>query len=181
MSNEHSLAIRPERPGDEAAIREIHLVAFARGGVEGSAEANLVDALRAACAYPPELSVVAEVEGCLAGHLLISFAAIETATGDVPCLALAPVGVLPGYERLHVGTRLMRHALAEATCMGYRLLVVLGHPKYYRHFGFRPAAPLGIECQWPVASEAFMVLELVPGALEGVRGRVKYHPAFDGF
>ncbi len=179
MNEARNVVIRPERPGDEDAIRSVHLAAFARDGHEGVGEADLVDRLRAAGAYPRELSVVGEVDGRVVGHLLLSHASIETATGAVPCLALAPVGVLTGHERLRVGTQLMRHALAEAARPGHRLVIVLGHPKYYRHFGFRPAAAAGITCQWPVAPDAFMVLELVPGELDGVRGTAKYHPAFD--
>lgn len=179
MTTESNVIIRPERPGDEDAIRAVHLAAFARDGHEGEGEADLVDGLRAAGAYPPELTVVSEVEGRVVGHVLISFATIESESGSVPCLALAPLAVLPGYERLRLGTRLMRYALAEAVPLGHRLVIVLGHPKYYRHFGFRPAAAARIACQWPAAHDAFMVLELVPGALEGVTGMARYHPAFD--
>ncbi len=179
MTGISHLLIRTERTGDEAGIRSVHLAAFAHDGQQGTAEANLVDALRAAAAFPPELSVVAEADGRIIGHLLISHASIETASGAVPCLALAPLAVSPGYEHLHTGTKLMRHALARAARSGHRLTVVLGHPKYYRRFGFRPAPPRGITCRWPVPPEAFMVLELVPGALDGVRGMARYHTAFD--
>ncbi len=101
------------------------------------------------------------------GHLLFSRAAIETATGDVEVLALAPVGVLPDYGSTFAGTRLMRAGLGEARRLGFRAVVVLGHPKYYRRFGFRPAGAMGIRAPFPA-----------PGGLQGIDGTVRYPPAF---
>ncbi len=126
----------------------------------------------------PALSLVARLDGQVIGHLLFSRAAIETAEGDVEVLALAPVGVLPGYESTFAGTRLMRAGLAEARRLGFRAVIVLGHPKYYRRFGFRPAGAIGIRAPFPVPAAAWMALELAPGGLRGVAGTVRYPPAF---
>ena len=87
--------------------------------------------------------------------------------------------VLPGFESTRAGTRLMRHGLAEARRLGFRSVIVLGHPKYYRRFGFRPARAFGIEAPFPVADAPWMALELQPRALAGVTGTVRYPPAFD--
>ena len=179
MTAPRTLVVRPERAADAAAIRAVHILAFAGDGHDGSSEAGIVDAIREDTAFIPELSVVADLSGTIVGHLVLSRGVIETATGAVPCLALGPVGVLPGYEAHHVGTRMMRHALAEAVRLGHRLAVVLGHPKYYRRVGFRPARPRGVTSRWDVPDDVFMVMELVPGALDGVSGQVRYPRAFD--
>ncbi len=174
--------VRLERPGDETSIRHVHLTAFSDGGRrDGSGEARLVELLRASDAWLPPLSLVAEEtkSGALIGHLLFSRAVIETPHGEVETLALAPLGVLPGYEPLHAGTRLIRHGLAEARRLGFRSVIVLGHPKYYRRFGFRPASRFGVEAPFPVPDEAWMALELEPGTLAGAEGRVRYPSAFD--
>jgi putative acetyltransferase len=97
----------------------------------------------------------------------------------VAALALAPLAVLPGYETLHAGTRLMREGIRRCTERGHRIVIVLGHAKYYRRFGFRPANDFGIHAPWQVAPANFQVLALAPGALEGVTGTVRYPPAFD--
>lgn len=182
LLNVGEVVVRPERPGDEDAIRRVHLVAFSYGGGrDGSGEARLVDLLRASDAWVAGLSLVAEdaASGGIIGHLLFSKAIIETGAGDVETLALAPLAVLPGHEGSRAGTRLMRHGLAEARRLGFRSVIVLGHPKYYRRFGFVPAGRFAIEAPFPVPADAWMALELEPGALAGVAGRVRYPAAFD--
>jgi putative acetyltransferase len=179
MPDAPALVIRPEQPWDLAAVRTVNVAAFSYAGEHREQEADLVDALRASAAFAPGLSLVATVGGEVVGHVLFSLIVIETADGDVPALALAPLAVLRGHERLRIGTRLVQAGLAEARRQGHRVVIVLGHPKYYRRLGFRPAVPLGVHAPWPGAGDAFMALELTPAALDGVRGTVRYSPAFD--
>ena len=94
-------------------------------------------------------------------------------------LALGPIAVRPERQRQGIGAALIRHALEEARRLGYTVVVLIGHPDYYPRFGFGPARARGLECAWPVPDEVFMVRELVPGTLAGVRGTVRYAPAFD--
>lgn len=162
-------AIRPERPDDAPAIRRVHEQAFERAG-----EAELVAALRVAGAAV--VSLVAEDRGVIVGHVLFSPVAIgdDGATG----LGLGPVAVLPERQRRGIGAALIRHGLAECGRLGHGVVVVLGHPGYYPRFGFVRASARGLRCEYDAPDDAFMVVELTPGALRGGGGLVRYHPEF---
>jgi putative acetyltransferase len=161
--------VRPERVGDVEAIREVHRLAF--GGDE---ESRLVDALRAGGHV--RLSLVAEDEGQLVGHILFSDLPILTPAGSVPALALAPLAVVPTRQRQGIGSLLIRECLRNCAEQGHRIVVVLGHRDYYPRFGF--SAALARPLKAPFSGESFMALELVRGALDGVAGEVRYAPPF---
>lgn len=179
------MLIRPEQPVDLAGIGEIHRRAFGR-----DEEADLVDRLRAASDVDPALSLVAEHDGALVGHVLFprieiradappSPAIERSETGlQTPALALAPMAVVPEYQRRGVGTALVQEGLSACRKRGHGVVVVLGHPEYYPRFGFQPASRFEIRAPIAVPDDAFMVLALSPAALEGVRGVVRYPPAF---
>lgn len=166
---ETELVIREETPCDHAAVREVNRLAFGQDD-----EANLVDALRAG--HYTRLSLVAERDGTVVGHLLFSRLPIETVTGAVEALALAPVAVLPERQRQGVGSQLIRRGLMMCRQRGHRIVVVLGHAEYYPRFGF--SAALAERLRSPFPGPHFMALELVPGALDGVEGEVRYPPPF---
>jgi putative acetyltransferase len=161
--------IRPETEIDYEAIRVVNQRAF--GGDE---EARLVDALRDR-GYV-RLSLVAEVDGRVVGHILFSELPIVTESGTVAALSLAPMAVLPEYQRRGIGSQLVKRGLEMCRELGHRIVVVLGHEEYYPRFGFswQLARPLAS----PFAGKSWMALELVPGALAGVSGRVEYPPPF---
>jgi putative acetyltransferase len=165
--------IRPETPPDASAVRQVNEQAFGR-----AVEADLVDALRDAGAAI--LSLVAETDGEVVGHVLFSPLAIETATGTREAVALAPLAVVPERQRQGIGTRLVEDGLARLRDGGHGAVVVIGHAAYYPRFGFQRARPWGLEVEFEVPDEAFMALELVPGALAGCAGTVRYRPEFDG-
>ena len=162
--------VRQERPEDAAAIRRVHEAAFGR-----PAEADLVDALRAAGDLVPELCLVAERGGELVGQIAFSRARLDS--GDT-VLALAPVGVLPEHQGGGVGSALNRAALERAAATDYPLVVVLGHATYYPRFGFEPAAPLGVLAPFAVPDENWMALKL-PAYRPDARGTLRYAAAFD--
>jgi len=166
--------VRPESPGDLAAVREVNSRAF-----DGAVEADLVDALRAAGAAP--VSLVAEVDGAVVGHILFSPMTFEDAPafrGRV--VALGPMAVLPGHQRRGIGGALVEAGLAACTATGATAVFVLGHPEYYPRFGFVPAEDFGLRSVYDVPHGVFMARELVPGALADARGLVRYHAAFEG-
>jgi len=168
--------IRAETPADIEAISEVNRLAFGREN-----EARLVETIRDTPGFIPALSLVAERDGRVVGHVLFSRIAIRTGGGpDIPALALAPVAVLPEHQGQGIGAALIRTGLDRARDLGHRIVVVVGHPNYYPRFGFTPARAQGLEAPFPVSDPAFMALALVPGALDGVHGLVVYPEAFDG-
>ncbi|MFC7393788.1 GNAT family N-acetyltransferase [Scopulibacillus cellulosilyticus] len=170
------ITIRTEEKSDYAGIREVNKLAFDNR----TAEANLVEAIRKTESFIPELSLVAVKEDKeMIGHILFSLITIETDGKDISTLALAPMAVKPEYQNLGVGSKLITEGLKVSRNLGYQHIIVLGHPKFYPRFGFASAKQIGIEAPYPVPEEAFMYLELEPGSLSGITGKVKYPPAFD--
>ncbi len=166
------LHVRPETQADFDAVRHINEAAF-----ETPAEAKLVDALRVSVA--PFISLVAERDGDVLGHIL--FTPVTVDFGDTPwsALGLAPMAVAPANQRQGIGSALVRSGLAECRRIDQPVVFVLGHPEYYPRFGFVPAPPLGLTCEYPVPDDVFMVAELEPGALKDRTGLVRYAPAFN--
>ena len=168
---DEAILIRPENGADldeHASIRVIHEAAFG-----GSEEAELVDALRAT--GEALLSLVAELDGRIVGHILFSRMWIETPSGPVSAVALAPVAVGPEFQRRGIGSLLIRRGLETIRSQGEQIVIVVGHPDYYPRFGF--SQDRARQLRHPFSPEAFMALELAAGALEGIEGKVVYpHP-----
>src|SRR5262245_22891498 len=162
--------IRHETAADHEAVRHVNRLAFGQDD-----EAGIVDALRNG-GYV-RVSLVAEVNSVVIGHILFSDLPILTEGGTVPALSLAPMAVLPEYQRQGIGSALVRNGLEACRAQGHRIVVVLGHPDFYPRFGFsaKVAEPLSSPFG---GREAWMALELVPGALGGVTGWVHYPPPF---
>jgi putative acetyltransferase len=121
--------------------------------------------------------MVAEVDGQVVGHILFSGLPIMTVVGIVEALSLAPMAVIPLRQGRGIGSMLVMEGLRACTEAGHRIVIVLGHPEFYPRFGF--SAKLAAErLKSPFSGPAFMAVELVPGALEGVDGEVRYPPPF---
>jgi len=165
------IVTRQETPADKETVRRINELAFGQPN-----EADLVEALRAAGAV--DLSLVAELDGEIVGHILFAPVHIENMRGATLATALAPLAVLPERQRRGAGSTLVRNGLDVLARMGHRIVFVLGHPEYYPRFGFTPAAGYGVRCEFDVPGEAFMALALREGALKEAQGTVRYHPAF---
>src|SRR6516162_4041355 len=166
-----SLLIRPETSADHRAIWHVNRLAFGR-----DAEARLVDALRDG-GYV-RASLVAEKDQQVVGHILFSDLPIVSEAGTVPALALAPMAVLPEVQNQGIGSALVRRGLEVCKEQGHRIVVVLGHPHFYPRFGF--SAKLASRLDSPFSGgDSWMALELLPGALDHVCGKVVYPPPFE--
>ena len=130
--------IRPEAPGEDGDVRNVHALAFG----DGERVPELVDALRAARAALPPVSLVAEFGGRVVGHTMLSACWLDALPRLVDVYSLSPLGVLPEHQRCGVGTRLIEHALAAADRQGAPLVFLEGSPRFYGQRGFRPAEEL---------------------------------------
>ena len=162
--------IRAEGVHDRAAITAVHEAAFGQ-----PAEARLVEALRAA--GKALVSLVAVADGAVVGHVLFSPVTIE-GLGPGACVGLAPLAVLPAHRRRGIGGAMVRAGLHACRSAGQAAAVVLGDPAYYSRFGFVPARQFGLSSEYDAPDDAFMALELRPGALAGANGLCRYADEF---
>jgi putative acetyltransferase len=162
------MMIRREAAGDEAAIREITDAAFAGRPYSSGTEAAIVDGLRAAGAL--RLSLVAEEEGRIVGH--VAFSSVSVDGAEVGWFGLGPVSVSPGRQGQGVGSALIREGLAQLRALGAKGCVLLGDRNYYQRFGFANDPGLRYEGAPP---EHFMRLSFGDDVPQGV---VRFHPAF---
>ena len=163
--------IRSEEKADHARVFEILTAAFER-----SNEANLVEALRSST--EPHISLVAEDDGRILGHIFFSPVEIEP-SGEPPGLAgLAPVAVDPAHQGLGIGAALIRAGLERCRELGWQAVFLVGDPAYYSRFGFVLASPMRFTYGSPVFDAVLQAHEISPGVLNGQGGRVRFHPAF---
>jgi putative acetyltransferase len=136
--------------------------------------------LRKSPHFIPELSLVAELDGQLVGQILLTkIQIVENDKTRHDSLALAPIAVLPGFQKQGIGGELIKRGLADAAKLGHASVIVLGHEGYYPKFGFAPAAQWGIYPPFEVPSSAFMAVELMPHGLANVSGTVVYPKEFE--
>ncbi|WP_440954310.1 GNAT family N-acetyltransferase [Methanosarcina sp. Mfa9] len=140
--------IRPETPSDYPGITEVNDLAFGQ-----PTEGNLVEKLRRNPKFVPELSLVAGIDGKIVGHILFFPVVVKSGVGDgepegyeeYEIISLAPLSVLPEFQKQGIGGRLIKEGLEACRKLGYGSVVVLGHPEYYPRFGFEQARKWGIK------------------------------------
>lgn len=172
----HRATIRSERPDDYEQIGAVVAAAFG-----STVEAALVDAIRTSPEYVAEWALVADIDGIVVGHTMVSYAQLEiTATITSPIAMLSPLAVAPEFQRGGIGSALVRSVCALADAAGEPCVILEGSPLYYSRFGFEHARPLGIEIPVPswAPSEAGQLLRLASYDTS-IRGRVNYPKAFD--
>lgn len=160
--------IRDETRADEHAIADVTVAAFETLAISRHTEQFIVQALRAAKALT--VSLVAELDGCVVGH--VAFSPVTLSDGTTRWYGLGPVSVLPHYQRRGIGQALIREGLSRLEALQARGCCLVGHPGYYRRFGFGNVPGLVYE---GVPPEVFFALSFdgrVP------RGTVTFHEAF---
>lgn len=163
-----TIVIRPETAADIEAVRNVNRSAFPT-----ALESNLVDALRHA--GDASISLVADVDGFVVGHILFSPVTIDA--HPIHGLGLAPVAVLPDVQNSGIGSYLIREGLDRARGLEAGFVVVLGEPDYYGRFGFIRASDFGLDNEYGV-DDPFMVMALRDDALHGITGLVRYSKMF---
>jgi putative acetyltransferase len=174
------ISIRKETKEDYDQIREVVKSAF-KAIEENENEFNewtLVERIRNSEYYINDLSLVAEVEGVVVGHIMFTPMKIKEGSENYESLDLAPVSVHVDFQNQGIGKLLVRSGIEAAKALGYKSLIVMGHPKYYQSFGFELASNWKIGLNTDFNSKYLFALELAEGGLEGVHGIVEYCPPF---
>ena len=167
------MKIQIETKEDFEVVYEVVQTAFKNAEHSDGNEADLVVALRNSLAFVPELSLVAKIQDKVVGHLLLT----EISIGENVGLALAPLAVLPDFQKQGVGSALIKKAHEVAEKLGYPAIVVLGDPNYYSKFGYEEASQWQIQAPFDIPSEYFRVCFLKQQGEKPV-GLVTYAPEF---
>jgi len=175
MSN-INIRIRRETFEDYYAVEELTREAFWRGfwgeGQTICDEHLLVHKLRGTEAFVPELSLVAEFDERIIGHIIYSKSkVIDNNDNEYELLTFGPISTHPKYQGQGIGQVLMNHSFEEARRLGFLAVIIFGYPDYYPKMGFRLAGEFGITTKEGNTFDSFMALELQPGALETIKGK----------
>lgn len=168
-----NIKLRAETDQDYAAITKVNDLAFGQPN-----EGSIIEKLRTRPEFPKELSIVAELDGLVVGHILFFPVRIKNGDEYYGSLSLGPMSVLPDFQNQGFGSQLVKKGLRVAREAGFSSVIVLGHQEFYPRFGFRPASAWNIRAPWEVPDDVFMALELTNGALKSVSGLVEYPPEF---
>lgn len=169
---------RQEISNDYQKVSEIIEEAFRNVEMSDHKEHFLVERLRNSDAFIAELSIVAENENEIAGHILLTEIKIKNGSKAFDSLALAPLSVKPNFQKQGIGGKLIKEAHKKAKELGFTSIVLLGHEDYYPKFGYELTSKYGISLPFDVPEKNCMVIELSDKGLEGVSGIVEYSKAF---
>jgi len=166
------ILIRKEEKKDYNDIFEINKSAFGQ-----EEESKLIDKIRSGDNFISDISLVAEIDGKIIGHIL--FSKIEISGSSIfKSLALAPMAVVPEFQKKGVGSKLIKEGIRKAKDLEFESIIVLGHKDYYPRFGFQKASKWNIKCPFEAPDETFMAIELFENALKDKSGTVVYPPEF---
>ena len=183
LKNTGAVSLRLETAADHFAVEALTRDAFWEFWETDRKicdEHLLVHRLRGAASFVPELDYIAEVDGKLAGHIIYAKSKVTDDTGNThETLTFGPLTVSPGFQNQGVGKALMYHTFTEARRLGYRGVIIFGHPDYYPRVGFRRAAEFGITTADGQTYDPFMALPLYDGALDGIQGRYSLDPVYE--
>jgi putative acetyltransferase len=167
------MLIRRECPDDVDAIRTVTTRAFDGMPYSSGSEPRLVDALRSDPGWIPALSLVAEVDRAVVGHVVCTRATVA----GRPALGLGPLSVDPAWQLRGVGSALMHAVLGAADALGEPVVVLLGSPAFYHRYGFRLASEYGIDPPVPEWAPSFQARTLSTYR-EDLRGPFEYAAPF---
>lgn len=160
-----TVIIRKETPEDYDSVIELTEKAFETLEISDHNEGQLVDKLREAPTFINELSLVAELNGQIVGHILFTPIIIDNGPQQFRSLVLAPVSVLPEFQKQGIGGKLIESGHRKSKEPGFQSVILIGHPEYYPRFGYKTASGWGIKTQYELPSDdVFMAVELTNGA-----------------
>ncbi|MEA4923765.1 MAG: N-acetyltransferase [Syntrophomonadaceae bacterium] len=164
------MIIRREIPEEFPQIYDLVKAAFQTAQVSNGKEQDFVNQLRCGGSYIPELALVAEENGRLIGHVMLTKTYIVNDRNKFEALLMAPLSVALGYRSQGIGSGLIREGFRVAGELGYTAVLLVGNPEYYHRFGFKTASGFGLKHTQNIPDQYVMACELVPGAFKSVRG-----------
>lgn len=170
--------LRQENENDYKSVFQLIEKAFEKEEYSDHKEQFLVERLRKSEAFIPELSIVAEVEDKIVGHILFTKLEIKNESQSFQSLALAPVSVLPEFQGKGIGSKLILYGHELAKELGYKSVILLGHQDYYPRFGYELCEKYDIKMPFDVPAENCMVISLTENGLSGISGNVVYPSTF---
>ena len=154
------MELREERPGDRESVRNLQYQAFG-GDSHGLDVTRLIDALRELVTPASGLSLVAELDGQVIGHVMFTRSLLDAPRRQVAVQVLSPLAVRPGYQQGGIGSALVRYGLEVLAGRAVPLVFLEGDPAYYSRFGFVPGASLNFRKPSPRIPDAgFQVVQL---------------------
>lgn len=171
--------IRKELPEEYHKAERVAQEAFWNLHHPGCNEHYLVRKLRDSSDYLPELSRIALVEGEIVGAIWYSKAAVREGEKEYPLLTFGPLCVKPEWQGCGIGKLLLKETMKLAAQAGHPGIVIFGEPEYYPKAGFVTCDRLGITTADGVNFDAFMGIELIPGAMEDIQGKFYESEVFE--
>ncbi len=176
------IRIRKALTSDLPGILSVVKNAFEHMLYSDQTETELVKCLVNSDSYISSLSLVAELDTKIVGHILLSKIQIEIVKSEpIASLALAPLSVEPMYQKKGIGTQLIHNAHSIALDEGYHSVTVVGNDQYYSKFGYRPSTDFNIRLPFDIPEKYCMILELIPHSLDNISGVASYSSCFQAF
>lgn len=172
------IVIRTAIEADYPAIYEVIKKSFETIPYSDQTEHFLVERLKKSTAYIPALSLVATFEQKIIGFILLTKIEIDNGSTRFPSLALAPVSVLPAFQKKGIGAQLIKTAHKKARALSFKSVILLGHADYYPRFGYELTNKYNIQLPFEAPPENCMVKSLTPDGLKGISGIVIYSQPF---
>jgi predicted N-acetyltransferase YhbS len=169
-----NISIRKEEEKDYTEVESLLNKAFGQKN-----EGILVNRLRKNPDFIPELSLIAGYKGAIVGYILFFPILIVSGHGNHRSLALAPMAILPDFQKKGIGKKLIHAGLVRAEESGFSSIIVVGHPDYYPRFGFKPASRYNIKPPFNIPDNVFLARELTVEGLRNVSGTVHYPEEFN--
>lgn len=174
------MEIRPAISSDHSAIAHLLKESFSATEHGYDNEAELVEKIRLDPSYQAELELVVVSDSQIYGYGMMSEVQIKTSiNSSLTGLVLAPLAVAPNKQQQGIGTALMNELEQRASKLYYPYISILGHPNYYRRFGYLPASKFDVEPPYPLPDEAFMLKVLLPEMIKNMGGTLHYSAAFE--
>ncbi len=168
------MIIKKETVEDFSQIYDLVKVAFQTAKVSNGKEQDFVNQLRNSGNYIPELALVAEEDGQMIGHIMLTKTYVVNGNITHETLLLAPISVVLAYRNRGVGSAIIKESFARAKTLGYSSIFLVGNPAYYHRFGFRATVDFGIKNTNDIPDEYVMACELIPNALQSIGGTISF-------